>query len=73
MVPGHATAGQTPKEALMPPDTTPYRLIDLREGAAWDVVAHRGDSVLADARDRHASEDLLCALMLRLYPDGTTG
>lgn len=50
---------------------TPYRLTDMREGAAWDVVAHRGDSVLADARDRHSREDLLCALLLQLYPNGS--
>jgi hypothetical protein len=43
----------------------------MREGAAWDVVAHRGDSVLADARDRHSREDLLCALLLQLYPNGS--
>ena len=55
----------------MPRDTTPYRLTDLREGAAWEVVAQRGTSLLADARDRHTREDLLCGLLLRLYPDGT--
>jgi hypothetical protein len=55
----------------MPRDKTPYRLTDMREGAAWDVVAHRGPSLLADARDRHATEDLLCALLLKLYPNGT--
>lgn len=55
---------------MLPGDRTPYRLTDLREGAAWHVVAHRGADLLADARDHDTSEDLLCALMLRLYPDG---
>jgi hypothetical protein len=48
-----------------------YRLLAERcDRPAWDVLAQRGESLMADARDEHARADLLCAFMLHLYPDG---
>jgi hypothetical protein len=53
-------------------DSPTYKLLNpLPEAPAWDVVAQRGYSMLADARDQHVSGDLLCALLLALFPAGT--
>jgi hypothetical protein len=54
------------------PHTT-YRFLQATpERPAWDVLAQRGDSVLADGRDSHMRQDLLCALLLGLYPAGSS-
>jgi hypothetical protein len=57
---------------MNPPYVTPHHLgSEVHERPARDAVAHRGRSLLADARDDHTSRDLLYTLLLRLYPYGT--
>jgi hypothetical protein len=53
---------------------TAYRFLQATpERPAWGVIAQRGDCLLADARDGHMAQDLLCALMIGLYPGGPSG
>jgi hypothetical protein len=55
-----------------PGESRSYKLLaPLPEAPAWDVVAQRGDAMLVDARDSQVRSDLLCALLLALFPAGT--
>jgi hypothetical protein len=63
--------GEGIKDSMSHDPHTTYRFLqDTPERPAWDVVAQRGDALLADAEDGHMRQDLLCALMLGLYPSG---
>jgi hypothetical protein len=55
-------SGDSPKYKLLAPGP---------EAPAWDVVAQRGGEMVRDARDPQVTSDLLCALLLALFPAGT--
>ena len=55
-----------------PGESRAYKLLaPLPEAPAWDVVAQRGTSMVKDACDPQVRSDLLCALLIALFPAGT--